>query len=232
MKKYLKLYPKSFRWPFVAAYLIVILYFVNRPARGEYIVFGLDRTMGEGVNYIALSRWLLLMCTPLVLNGVYFEKITQLETFICVRMKKLSEFRILLLIGAILNSLLWAVCLFIGAVFKSSFKFALSQFVLSATNLAMWSAAEVILYLRFVRASWSGILSIGIVGGAYLLSEYIPILERFSPAIWGMLCRSKVYYKNGYQMLYMLLMNIFICVILAVICCSSGSKKIVRKRKS
>lgn len=225
------LYVKSICWPALVIYYGMVLCFVNVPIGEQYVIFGLDNSVIEGVDYLAFSRWLLLMCAPLVVNGVYLERVTLIDTFIYLRTGKMSRFNTFMIVGTVISSSLWAICLFFLAVHRSGVKFASLQLILSVTNYSMWSTAQVLLYLLSARASWSGILVIGMISGAYLVGEYLPGFEKYSPALWGMLYRSNIYHENGYSLLYMTVMNVAVFAILVCISGTSFVGKYIHGRK-
>jgi len=213
-----KLHLKIIRWPLVLLFYTAVLLCIRNPIRGEFIPLGLTRGEVRGeVDYIAFSRWLLMMAAPVLVNGWYLERVSRIEIFVRLRMRGLSLYRLFLLCGCMANSAVWA--LFLSAVVLRSLGYAAAgrQLLLMLPNLLMWACLTAALFIRMKRAPWTGVLCIGIVGGTFLLGGHIPGAEKFMPAIWGMLCRSSYWGEGGIPAGYMVLMSVFLGLVLIAI---------------
>lgn len=212
MRPLMGLHLKIIRWPIVAVFYIAVVLCSLEPAGGEFVIFGLEKALSPvAVNYAAFSRWLLMMCVPVLVNGYYLERCVTLETFIRLRMRKRSQFSIFMTCGCVFNSVIWALSLYAGGVLKFGAASMAGQLILLLPNLLFWTALTVRAYLGLGRAPWSGPLCVAIIGCAHLLGEYVPALERFMPSAWGMRCRSS-FDSGGYiSALYMITMSVLLC---------------------
>lgn len=208
MKGFARIYLKTICWPIVAVVYGVVLFCILAPVSGKYIIFGLERGQMPGeIDYRAFSRWLMMICAPILVNGWYLERSTKIEIFIRLRMKKRTQFSLFLIYGCMFNSAIWALVLCIAVMVKFGALIAVEQLFLLLPNLMLWSSVMVVLSLMQRGAAWSGLLCIGIIGGTYLIGEYVPALELFMPSLWGMLYRSNIYIDTGWSALYMVFMS-------------------------
>lgn len=235
MKAAYRIYLKTVCWPLaVIAYVVVILC-VLAPVNSQYIVFGLEKSQGQGaLNYVAFSRWLMMMCAPILVNGWYLERSTKIKSFLLLRMKKRIQFKLFLIFGCMCNSAIWALVICIAVIVKFGALIAMVQLLLLLPNLLLWSSVMVFLYLMQRGAGWSGLLCIGTIGGTYLIGEYLPALDMFMPSLWGMVYRSNIYINTGWSVVYMVIMSTLMCLIFVFLlihhrlgksskpCCSIG----------
>lgn len=165
------------------------------------------------IDYLLLGRWLVLVCTPLTVNGIIMERASYVETFSVVRFRNEFQYKKCIVGASFINVTIWAVLYVIsGIVYLNSSEIILFSLVVVSSYL-MWTVIGAVLYFFFGKESSSGVVVVLLVGGTYLLSERIPWISKFMPSIWGMVCRTSTYEENGCAALYFVVMNLILMVV-------------------
>lgn len=233
MKAVSRMYLKTVCWPLAVIAYVVVLLCVLAPVNSQYIVFGLKKSQELGaVNYVAFSRWLLMICAPILVNGWYLERSKKIKIFVILRMKRRTQFKLFLIFGCMFNSAIWALVICIAVMVRFGAIIAAEQLLLLLPNLLLWSSVMVFLYLMQRGAAWSGLLCIGIIGGTYLIGEYLPALDMFMPSLWGMVYRSNIYINTGWSVVYMMIMSTLMCLIFVFVLIHHGLGKSNKPRCS
>lgn len=227
MRLLANMFTKITRWPVVAAFYVLVLYCVSTPVHGTYVFLGITPAAVRGdVDYIAFSRWLLMMSAPVLVNGYFLDRSKQIEIFTCLRMKSMSKMSFCLLGGCAINSTLWVFALCIAALFKIEINNITYLISVLWPNFLIWMLIATIVYFLCNKAAWSGVIVIAVIGGSFLVGEHIPMLCKYVPSTWGMLCRSVLYQDAGYSLTYMITVNLLLCVI-----CVGLFSYVVQKRE-
>lgn len=209
--------------------MAICLIIASRPINGEIVLFGICTKNYFEVNYIELTRWLLLFCVPIIANGCFLDRAEKMKVFMCTRLNKVEICAIVLLAIPLLNTLIWelVVCIYILVFLDPQLSWI--QFLLGLSNLSMWTALQILLHIISGFNALLAPLLLCLIAGTYILGCYIPPIEMFLPSTWGMVYKSDLYCECGYSYVSLFIMNCVAFLILIVMIVKTGR---VVKRKA
>lgn len=199
--------------------IICLLYFgmalcVVPELHGVSVILGLPWDFVEGgLDSLVFGKWMLIMGVPILINGMILERAKQVEIFFTLRMRKRKRFQQWILAACLVAGIIWGVILTIGIWCNLGVNMAVKVSPLLFSNLFMWEVIQIILYFYCQKAAWSGWITFLLNGGGGLLGLYIPLLSRYIPSFWGMLCRSSFGQEQLYEISFYVIMicsNIFV----------------------
>lgn len=194
-------------------YLSVLFTCVFLPQPNFNIILGIPQSIVSGsIDYLLFGRWIVLMITPLIVNGAILEKAVMIETLSTIRFRNRMTYKKYLMATCCLNTEVWVLMYFILALFTVHNMDILSFSIIVLSSYLMWATLGFALFFLTGKASWSGIFLVFLIGGTYLLGEHFPILSKYMPSVWAMACRSTACEETGYEASYFFAMNLFFTV--------------------
>lgn len=208
--------------PAVLLFYLMMAVCIVPEQHGVPVVFGLPGDFAQGgLDTLVFGKWMLLLCVPVLVDGIVLERGRQIEIFSKLRMKNRQDFTRAIWLACMAMSLIWSSFLTIGTALEFGIGKALALFPLLASNLYFWTALQVTLYVYSRKASWIGWAPVLLSGVSCLGSLYVPGVFWGMPSVWGMLCGSSLWREGIYcPMSYpvMILLNLMagaVCLWLA-----------------
>ena len=191
---------KMIRWPAVAVFYLAVLFLIREPVHGNYIFMGIPAAAVRGeVDYLAFSRWLLMMSAPILASGFFLERSSRIELFARLRMKDRKQWNIRQLSAGVAIATTWALSLGLLSVFCVGMETAVQVFLLLWLSFVLENFLLMSVFLLSGKAAWSGVISILLTGGLFLFGEHVHGVGRYLPTMWGMFCRSAHDQPDGYS---------------------------------
>lgn len=199
-------------------YLSILFACIFLPQPNFNIILGIPQNNVSGsIDYLLFGRWIVLMITPLFVNGVIMERAVIIETLSTVRFGNRMKYKKHLMSTCYFNTGIWVLMYFIFAVFSVHNMDILSFSIIILSSYLMWATFGFVLFFLTGKKSWSGIILVLLIGGTYLLGEHFPILSKYMPSVWAMACRSTACEGTGYAASYFIAMNLISTVVSGVL---------------
>lgn len=179
-----------------AFYLLVICLFTFADSGAAFRGVEPAMIFGE-VNYLAFSRWLLLMSAPILIDGYLLLRAQKARLYVSLRMKNHAEWYSYALTLCLLNTLYWSVLLLPGVLFALPAEEAVSVWLLLLFNNFVWLMLTLLLSIMMKGSPTFGVVAILILGVSFLLGEFVPRLRPWTPGTWSMMCRTAEYWSGG-----------------------------------
>lgn len=208
-----------------AFYLLVILLFVFADNGTAFRGIAPSMISGE-VDYLAFSRWLLLMSVPILTDGYLLLRFRKVRLYLFPRMRSHAEWYYYGLTLCLINTLYWSVLLFPGILFVIAAEEAVSVWLLLLFNNFIWLMLTLLLYIVMKGSPTFGVFAILILGLSFLLGEFVPRLRKWTPGTWSMICRTSGCWSGGGTIFnYIGASAIFALVLLGIFCVLVRSNK-------
>lgn len=179
-----------------AFYLLVICLFAFVDNGAAFR--GIEPPMISGeVDYLAFSRWLLLMSAPILTDGYLLLRAQKARLYMSLRMKNHAEWYHYTLTLCLLNTLYWSVLLLPAILFALPAEEAVSVWLLLLFNNFVWLMLTLLLSVMMKGSPTFGVVAILILGVSFLLGEFVPRLRPWTPGAWSMICRTAEYWSGG-----------------------------------
>lgn len=192
-------------------YLSALFVCVFLPSPNSNILLGIPQSVVAGdIDYPLFGRWIVLMITPLVVNGVIMERATRIELLSTVRFGNRARYKMYLIAACCFNTSVWVLMYIFLAVFLVHEMYILPFSIIVFSSYLMWTTLGFTLFNLTGKKSWSGIVLVFLIGGTYLLGERFPVLSKYMPGMWAMTCRSTAYIGTGYTAFYFTAMNLLL----------------------
>lgn len=166
-------------------YFILLIVLFQDPAAFQ----GLPNSGVAGeVDDTRLGKWLVIICVPLLVNGVILERCQKIELFTMLRTN--SNMQLYILGACLVPTILWTVCQFPFLLWHFDVAVATEIWSLETPNTLMWNAAGLLSYALTRKAAWCGFVPLAVLGSSCLLGCRVPKWLPFLPSTWGMFCHS------------------------------------------
>lgn len=205
-KGYLSIYFSS--WSVYVIPFVIVSLLCMLVKNGYSVSLGIKVVSeGESIDFYAFGRWGAVMALPIVLDGFYLDILKRASVFVRIRLTGSREFRMLQLLGCVINSLLWgAVVALVAQIVVSNISVSAVLVILSNQLLLGCSYACVNCTSK-LPSELSGIAVMAGFSTLHFLNEYGILPLYASPAAWGMVYRSTQFAATGLPIQYMILGN-------------------------
>lgn len=207
--------------PRMLLYYFIMAVCILPKIHGVRVVLGLpSQFMEGGLDAIVFGKWLLVVETPILVNGIILERGSRIELLSRLRMKKRTSFQTKMVAACAASGTIWMTVLTVGVMWFEGGKTALHMIFMMVFNIFMWETMQVMIYYCFKNAFWSGAAILLINGGSCLIGLYMKPVFQYMPAAWGMLCRSSLWLESADILIryeYMIVASISVAVICAII---------------
>lgn len=160
--------------------------------------FGVEKSLLFGeINYRDFSCWLLLMTTPVLVNGFLLSRAWRVRLFSCLRMRSWGNFYFFQLLICLCNIIIWGMIRETVLLLIVLPQEALSAGFLLFLSDCLWMLCTMIFYVMTHASSTFGLLVLIAFGGSFLIGEFISPICLWMPSTWSMLCRTKDFWEGG-----------------------------------
>lgn len=182
-------------WLTICAVLSVMF---SLPVGQETIFMGIPPVILIGeVDLMQVGKWTALCGVPLLANGVILERSRQIELFSVLRVKKCLFLRAREVYACVACTFAWAVGVFGASAWQLGGSKAIRIFILLLPNLLLWDGVGLASYALCKKTTWSGGISLALIGGSCLIGVHLPSWIPYLPSTWGMLSQTGPYNALG-----------------------------------
>lgn len=172
---------------FWAIYIAILLSCLFYPNNHVELLNGLKYTGGE-INLFDLSRWLVLLVTPLIGNAIILDSLDRMEIFILVRVKKRYRFELYEMLFCFINVLCWVIMI---SIFYLIFirKAFIIWFLIFISHQLMLTTITTVIYQISKKQVWTLLTPIVFLALVFMIGERIKLFAQYTPLCWGMYIR-------------------------------------------
>ena len=198
MKNYFRICPHLLNWfPLITGVYFLVLAVLS-PWSERNVLIGIPPSSMRGnldLNY--LSGWLLLMSTPILIDGCLLAYLGHVKTLVCIRLKKWFGWNMYLFVVCCSSTMYWSILQWAVLFITAEFHEALQAGTLLLASNMLWLVLMLLLYYLTKAASICVLGPIFMQGGTFLLGEHLNILQSWMPSNWSMVCRTKRCWEGG-----------------------------------
>ena len=188
MKHTINLLKSALNIPLCVMLFATVLFCIAVPTHGVNILQGVPPSEFAGdFDSLLVGKWILMMFTPMVVQGQLLENSRKIALFAKMRLQKHWYFRVNALSSCLILSIIWGISLAVLSFFTGDIDTVALVFAVLLPNLILWTVANTNLYYCFGKKSLSGIVLLGMMGISCILSFYFPSIAFLFPSTWGMI---------------------------------------------
>ncbi|MCQ2534137.1 MAG: hypothetical protein MJ172_06185 [Clostridia bacterium] len=178
---------------FCGIYVAILLSCLFYPGNHLYILQGLKYNDGE-INLFDLSRWLILLASPLIGNAIILDTLDKIEILTLIRIKKRKYLERNEILCCSINVSVWLVLISIFyAVFVQK-NFVLWVLVFISHNM-MLMIVTITIYRMMNKATWTLLAPTILFTFIFMIGEKTKLFAQCNPLCWGMYVRGDVVLK-------------------------------------
>ena len=157
MKHTINLLKSALNIPLCVMLFATVLFCIAVPTHGVNILQGVPPSEFAGdFDSLLVGKWILMMLTPMVVQGQLLENSRKIALFAKMRLQKHWYFRVNALSSCLILSIIWGISLAVLSFFTGDIDTVALAFAVLLPNLILWIIANTNLYDCFGKKSLSG----------------------------------------------------------------------------